>query len=194
MASEKGFTLLEVLFVAGWIVLMTAIAIPPVLGSLDDWRTLGAAHYVSSRLHQTRMEAVARTAHTALRFMPAGGTYAYAVYVDGNRNGVLSRDIQDGIDREVQRRERLFEQFPGVDFGALPGLPPVDPASPPPGDDPVRFGASDMVTFTPLGTSSPGSVYIKGRRDAQYVVRVFGTTGKIRILRFNPRSGTWKQL
>jgi hypothetical protein len=51
-----------------------------------------------------------------------------------------------------------------------------------------------MVTFTPLGTSSPGSVYIKGRRDAQYVVRVFGTTGKIRILRFNPRSGTWKQL
>ena len=140
------------------------------------------------------MEAVVRTADTAMRFVRAGPTYGYAVYVDGNHNGVGTRDIQRGVDREIQGAERLSDQFPGVDFGALTNLPPVDPTAPAPGNDPVRFGSSDMVTFTALGTSSPGSVYIRGRRDAQYVVRVFGGTGKIRILKFNPRSRQWKPL
>jgi hypothetical protein len=48
-----------------------------------------------------------------------------------------------------------------------------------------------MVTFTPTGTATSGSLYIRGRRDAQYVVRVYGETGKTRVLKFVPRSGQW---
>ena len=118
----------------------------------------------------------------------------YAVYLDGNRNGVRSADISDGVDPEIHKEERLSDLFPGVDFGAVPGLPSVEPGSPPPGDDPVRFGSTSMAVFSALGTSTPGSLYIRGRRDAQYAVRLFGQTGKIRVLKFNPRTRVWRPL
>jgi type II secretory pathway pseudopilin PulG len=194
MLSGAGYSLLELMFALSLILTLSGMAIPPILMALDDFRAYGAARYVSSRLQQTRMEAVFRTSNAAMRFSRIDGSYAYAVYLDGNRNGVRNVEIQQGIDREIQRRERLSDLFPGVDFGVVPDLPSVDPSSPPPGADPIRLGSADMAAFSPLGTSTPGSVYVRGRRDAQYVVRVFGQTGKIRVLKFNPRTRQWRPL
>lgn len=192
--SEPGYSLVELTFVVGLIGTIAAIATPQMLTTLEDSRTLGAVRYVSSRLQQTRMEAVARTADAAMRFIRAGNTYSYAVYLDGNRNGVRSGDIQRGIDREIHRPEQLSDQFSGIDFGVLPGLPPVDASSSAPGTDAVKIGSSDLLTFTAIGTSTPGSLYIRGRRNAQYVIRVFGETGKTRILKFDPHDRRWKPL
>jgi len=130
----------------------------------------------------------------AAQFTQAAGSYAYAMYVDGNRNGVLTRDIQRGADRRLGAVERLSDQFTGVDFGAVPGLPAVDSGGTPPGTDPIRLGAGNLVSFSAAGTSSSGSVYIRGRRTAQFVVRVFGETGKTRVLKFDGRSRQWKPL
>jgi len=190
----NGFCLIDMLAALGLIVTLSAVAIPHVLAGLDDFRTLGAVRYLSTRLQQTRMEAVARSANTAMRFESEGESYMFAVFVDGNRNGVLARDIERGIDGEIDRRERLPDHFPGIDLGALPGLPPVDPASPPPDADPVRFGPSNMVVFTPNGTSTPGSLYVRGRRQSQYAIRVFGDTGKTRVLKFETRKREWRPL
>lgn len=140
------------------------------------------------------MEAIVRNADVAVRFTRAGASFVYAVYADGNRNGVRSGDIQRGSDRRLSADERLSDQFPGVDFGAVPGLPPVDPSSAAPGSDPIRLGAGDMATFTAAGTATPGSVYIRGPRSAQYVIRIFAETGKTRILRFDTRKRVWKAL
>jgi hypothetical protein len=103
---------------------------------------------------------------------------------------VLSRDIQDGTDMMVSPLERLNEQFPGIDFGALPALPGIE-GSTPPGSDPVRLGTSDTATFTPVGTATAGTLYLRGRGSTQYAVRVYGETGRTRILRYNPRTRTW---
>ena len=130
----------------------------------------------------------------AMKFTQSAAGYSYAVYVDGNRNGVLSRDIQSGIDRVIVPAERLPDQFPGVEFGAIPGLPPVDTGGTPPGTDPIRLGLADMASFSAVGTSSSGTVYIRSRRDAQYAVRIFGDTGKTRMLKFDARTRLWKQL
>ena len=189
-----GYSLIELLFALGLMVTLAGIAIPQILAALDDYQAYGAARYVSGRLHEARTMAVTRTVNTAIRFSISGRSFAYAVYLDGNRNGVRTVDISTGVDPEVQKNERLADLFPGVDFGAAPGLPSVEPGSPPPGDDPVRFGSSDMAVFTALGTSTPGSLYIRGRRDAQYAVRLFGQTGKIRVLKFNPRTRIWRAL
>ncbi len=51
-----------------------------------------------------------------------------------------------------------------------------------------------MAVFSALGTSTPGSLYIRGRRDAQYAVRLFGQTGKIRVLKFDQKTRLWKPL
>jgi hypothetical protein len=140
------------------------------------------------------MEAVTRSAMVGMKFTQSAASYSYAVYLDGNRNGVLSRDIQIGIDRLIMSAERLPDQFPGIEFGAIPGLPPVDPGGTPPGTDPIRLGSANMASFSAVGTSSSGTVYIRSRRNAQYAVRIFGDTGKTRMLKFDARTRLWKQL
>jgi prepilin-type N-terminal cleavage/methylation domain-containing protein len=192
--SQKGFSLMELLVAVGLMATGSAVAVPRVLAALDDLRTVGAARYVASRLQQTRMEAVSRMADTAVRFSRTGQSYVYAVFVDGDGDGVRSLDIQSGVDREIHRGEELAHRFPGVEFGTLPTVPSVDPSGAPPGSDPIRLGSSDMITFGPLGTSTPGSLYILGPNGRQFVIRVFGETGKSRILRFDTRNGDWVPL
>jgi hypothetical protein len=185
---------MELLFVLGLIVTLIGIAVPQTLAALDSYRTYGAARYMSGRLYETRMAAVVRTANAGMQFTRAGDSYAFAVYLDGNRNGVRTSEIALGVDRQINNEARLSDLFPGVDFGAIPGLPAVDPGSAPPADDPIRFGSSNIASFGALGTATPGSVYIRGRRDAQYAVRLLGQTGRIRVLKFNPRTRVWKGL
>jgi type II secretory pathway pseudopilin PulG len=194
LETARGYSLLEVMLVAGLGVTLSAVAVPQYLAAIDDFRTSGAARYVSARLQRARMEAVMRSTSVAVHFAQTPDGYSYAVYLDGNGNGVLTEDIQHGVDRRINATERLRDHFAGVDFGAVPGLPPIDPGGPAPGNDPIRLGVSSLATFTPLGTSSSGSVYIRGRRNAQYAVRIFGDTGKTRMLKFVHRTGRWSPL
>ena len=193
MRSNRGFTFAELLFALGVASVFTAAATPQLLAGLDEWRTRGAVRYLSSRLYRARMEAAIRNVDTAVRFVVVGNTFEYVTVVDGNGNGVRTADLQSGVDRTVDHTERLADKFAGVDFGALPGLPAVDPSGTAPGADPIRLGSSDMVTFTPLGSSSPGSLYVRGRGRVQYVLRMFAETGRIRVLRYYPGTREWKQ-
>ena len=186
--------MLELVFAAGMAVTMSAVAVPQYLAAIDDFRAAGATRYISSRLQHARMEAVLRSTDVAMRFTEDVGGYRYAVYRDGNRNGVLTRDIQDGIDRPIASIERLPEQFNGIDFGAIPGLPPVDTGGTPPGTDPIRLGAGSFASFSAAGTASTGTVYIRSRRGAQYAVRIFGETGKTRMLKFDLATRKWRPL
>jgi type II secretory pathway pseudopilin PulG len=189
-----GYSSVELLFVVSMLATVAGVAAPQVLAALDDFRAAGAARHISARLQRARMDAVVRSADVALQVTQSVSGYSYAVYVDGNRNGVRATDMQQGIDRQLVPPERLFDQFTGVDFGAIPGLPAVDVGGTPPGADPIRLGNSSLATFTSTGTSSSGSLYIRGRRDAQYVVRIYGQTGKTRVLKFDARTRQWKGL
>lgn len=190
----QGYSLIELIFVVSLIAILSGIVLPRVSAGLDEWRTRGAVRYLATRLQQTRMAAVTRGVNAALRFTASDSSFSYGAFLDGNRNGVRTLDIRRGLDRILDREERLRDQFPGVDFGTLPGLPAVDGSSPPPGADPVKLGSSNMVAFTAEGTSSPGSLYVRGPGNTQFVVRILGETGKIRILRFDLRTATWKPL
>jgi len=192
--TAGGYSLLEVVFVAGLGATLTAAAVPQVLTGLDDHRSSGAARYIAARLQRARMEAVMRSAIVALQFTQTSSGYSYAEYVDGNRNGVLASEMQSGVDWRHGAIERLTEQFTGVDFGVVPGLPPIDPGGTPPGADPIRLGAANRASFSPRGTATPGTVYIRGRDDAQYAVRIFGETGKTRLLKFDRRNRRWRPI
>jgi prepilin-type N-terminal cleavage/methylation domain-containing protein len=189
-----GYSLIEVVFVLGLVAVLSSAALPRMLVGLDDLRASGAARYVASRLQQTRLEAVTRNANTALRFTPVGDGMIFTAYIDGNRNGVRTLDIERGLDRPIRAGEQLRNQFSGVDFGTQPDLPAVDSSGPPPGADPIRLGVSNMVSFTPDGSATPGSLYVRGQRNTQLVVRILGETGRTRILRFDPRARIWKPL
>ena len=189
-----GYSMVELAVVVGLTMTATATAVPRILAGFDEARVAGAAHYLSGRFYDTRIEAVTRSTEVALRFTATNAGYVYAVYVDGNGNGVLARDIQRNIDRQLHSPEQLCSQFSGVDFGTLPGLPAIDAGSPAPGNDPIRFGASNMVSFSAMGTSSSGTLYVKGSGKAQYAIRLVGATARVRIFRFDSRSRKWHAL
>jgi len=188
-----AFSLIELMIALGVAATFASSGMPRLTGAIDEVRAAGAARHVVARLQQARVRAVTRGRDTAVRITHDARGYIVSVYEDGNRNGVLSRDIQDGTDPAVGSTERIGEQFPGVDFGALPGLPGAESSSPP-GTDPIRLGSSDSVTFSPLGTATSGSLYIRGRAAAQYVVRIYGETGRVRILKYSVKADSWQPL
>jgi type II secretory pathway pseudopilin PulG len=192
--STIGYTALEVVFVAALGTMLSAAAVPQYLSAIDDFRASGATRYVAARLHRARMEAVTRSAQVAIQFTQSDAGYSYAVYADGNRNGVLARDIQRGTDRPIGAPEQLPDRFTGIDFGVIPNLPPIDAGGTPPGSDPIRLGSGNSASFSPAGTSTSGTVYIRSRRDAQYAVRIFGETGRISMFKFDRGTRQWRPL
>lgn len=193
MSREAGFTAIEMMFAVAIIMTVGGVAVPQVLAALNDYRAIGAARYVATRLQRARMEAVHRSVEVAVRFTQTPAGYVFGVFVDGNANGVLSRDIAAGVDWPLGAIERLADTFSGVDFGTDAGLPAVDTGGTPPGADPIRLGAGDLASFSPIGTSSSGSLYIRSR-TRQLVVRIYGDTGKTRVLTFERNTGQWKPL
>ena len=189
--GKAGYSLIELLFVLAAAATASGIAIPPLLTALDDYRTAGAVRYISTRIQRTRIEAVSRSTNAAMQFVQSGGGFSYGTYIDGNGDGVRTQDITNGVDRPLGPAERIPDNFSGVDFGVLPGLPAVEPGAAPPGTDPIRLGSSNLLSYSPTGTSSSGSVYVLGRSQAQYVIRVLGDTGRTRVLRFDQRTRLW---
>ena len=179
-SAARGYTLLELLFALAITLTMGAVAAPHLLAAVDDIRGAGAVRYVVTRLRQARMEAIVRSADVGWRFVAANSGYTYTPYVDGNGNGIRTQDIQGGADRAIGAVERLTDRLSGVDFGVVPGLPPVDAGGAPPGTDPIKLGLEQHPDIHHAGTSSSGSLYVRSRRNVQYVIRILGETGRVR--------------
>jgi type II secretory pathway pseudopilin PulG len=175
-----GFTIIDLIAVAALMLVLSAIAIPQVLAGADRSKGLAAARFLAARMTLARAQAVSRGATMALVFQRERRGVAFRVYEDGNRNGVRATDIKKGVDLPLEATVRLFELFPGVAVGVTPtaGM-----------DDPIRLGGSDILSFTAFGTSSSGTIYVRGRDGTQWGVRVLGATARSRVLRYIPGSG-----
>ena len=192
-AYQTGFTLLELLFAVAIGGTLAAIAIPHSLRVVDDFRTRAAARYVAQRLAAARFDAIKRAAAHGLRFEAAGADYRFSLVADGNRNGVKTSEVQRGIDSTLSEPEFLRAHFAGVAFGLLEGVPDADGA-PAGSSDGVRVGASKLLVMNADGTASPGTVYLRSDGRSQYAVRVLGSTGRIRLLKFEAIKGRWVDL
>ena len=189
--ATNGYSLLEVLLAATIMVIIGGAAIPLAQTGADRSRVAGAAGYLAGRMAVARFEAVKRSACVALRFVEQADGYWMQMYVDGNRNGVLSIDIASGADWPMGTGERLDYHFPGVELGVHPNVTGIDPG-PFSATDPVQIGSSTLLSFSPTGSSTSGTIFIRGRRGHQFAVRVLGATGRTRILEFLVGAGTWQ--
>jgi len=188
--KSKGYSLLEVLMAMTILVVVAGAAIPLAHSSVDRTRAAAAANYLAGRLSTARFEAVRRSACVAVQFLQRPDGYWLQTYVDGNRNGVLSRDIASGIDLPLTANERIDYHFTGIAFGIQPGVTGIDPGPFDTGD-PVQIGSSSLFSFSPTGSSTSGTLFIHGIRGNQFAVRVLGATGRTRILEFNFGASTW---
>jgi prepilin-type N-terminal cleavage/methylation domain-containing protein len=188
--DSKGYSLLEVLMAITLLVILAGTAIPLAHNSVDRSRAAGAASYVAGRMAMARFEAVRRSAYVAIRFLQSPEGYWIQTYVDRNRNGVLSSDIVAGVDQPISAAERLDYHFRDVVFGIQSNVTGID-AGPFNPADPIQIGSSTLLSFSPMGSSTSGTVFIHGRERNQFAVRVLGATGRTRILEFSFGAATW---
>ena len=179
--ASRGYTLVEILFVTALIAIVSAMAAPQSLAALDRTRAAAAARYLASRMAMARSHAVMRSANVALRFDERPSGITFRMFADGNRNGVRTTDITSGVDQPLDPPASLSDLFPGVAI-AVSGVA---------GDDPIRIGSSNLLSFTPVGTATAGSIYVRGRDGSQFVVRILGATGRVRVQYYDPRTAAW---
>ncbi len=181
LRSNGGYSLVELIFVTALIAIVSAIAVPQTLVTVHQFRALAAARYLAGQMALARGRAVARSANVALRFEAAGADYTVALFADGNGNGVRAVDIGQGIDVALEAPARLSQLFPHVAIALSDGGS---------GPDPVKIGNTTLMSFTPAGTATSGTIYLRGFDGSQFAVRVLGVTGRTRLLR-RLSNGTW---
>ena len=131
-----------------------------------------------------------------MRVTGSPGSYRYAYYADGDGDGIRRADIDSGRDPRIGNERDLASRFTGVDFGlldvAIPAIPPGR-GKLTPSDDPVRFGRSDIITFTPRGTASSGTLFVSDGHSTVVAVVLYGHTGRVRIWRYDRTRDRWSR-
>jgi hypothetical protein len=125
-----------------------------------------------------------------LVFDTSGERTTFQVCVDGNRNGIRRAELAAG-DVCTEGPYDLSAMFAGVRIAVDPGLrgPDGEPGSP----DAVRFGRGEIASFSPAGSCTAGSLFLRSSSGLQFVVRLSGVTGRMRVLRYEAATRTWRE-
>jgi len=188
--GEAGASVLELTATAGLALALAALSVPALAGRRDALRAAGAARHLAVLVHATRTEALKRGVHVGLVFQPSGSDVRFAMFADGNDDGVRAADVASSTDRQVSPWVRIGDQFPGTAFGILPGVADPDSGASLSGN-PLKLGGSSVLSFAPDGAATSGTVYLQGHAGQQYAVRLLGATGRSRLLRFDFRTRQW---
>ncbi|HRC85039.1 MAG TPA: GspH/FimT family pseudopilin [Thermoanaerobaculia bacterium] len=196
--ESQGFQLIELVIVLALLGLITAFAVPDLLRATAAQRVRLAAGEIAGIFQRGRMEAIRRGGNVAVKFRDQDdGTYTYTLYRDGDADGVLNQDIDLGIDSALSQPRRLEQVGGNVGFGLPTAFVPRDPANPRRRldhlEDPIRFNRSDLASFGPLGTATPGTVYITDHQDHLAAVRLLGPTGRVQVLYYDPDLDQWSR-
>jgi prepilin-type N-terminal cleavage/methylation domain-containing protein len=194
MRREHGLTMLEILVVLA-IVGVVAIASAPAFANYRRAASLRAeVAEVRGILRAVRSRAIMRSTHAGVKFIRAGNVWTYALYDDGNGNGIRSGEITSGVDRRYAGPSILMPQYNIAGIALLSTTirdPDGDPL--PPTASAVQFGSSTICSFSPVGSATPGTIYITDGANRLCAVRVYGASGRVRVLRYDPVARRWNQ-
>jgi hypothetical protein len=181
--GERGASLLEG-SLAALMVGMAVVTGAGAWGRLQDQSASRAlAQEVKSLASEAAFRAVLERTHVGLVFREGNGGVWARLYRDGDGDGVSAEDIGRGVDRPLSSAFLLREAGART---SIPAAVTVDPAGRPlsPGD-PVRFGRAETLSFGPLGTATPGTLYLSsGDGREVFAFRTAGVDGRIRVFRW----------
>jgi hypothetical protein len=189
--NQQGAALIDVVFTLGLVAILAGIAIPTWHATRQQGAARAGARFLATRLQQVRMEALKRNVAVALRIDP-DTLDLLAVYADGDGDGVLESDVARGADPLIEPARRLSD-FTSVALRIGRDVPePESRTVLTAGSDPLRVGRSSLISFSPLGTGTSGTLYLAADEGPQMAVRIFGATGRMRVLRFEEATGQWR--
>ena len=194
MRRDNGYSLAEILTVLAIIGLIAAVALPAFASLRRRSAVRAAAVAMRSIFHGARSRAVTRGEYCGVKFLQSGAQWQFALYDDGDGDGIRNDDITRGTDRRVTPPRVVLPESSLVSIGLLP-----ETVRDPDGDkllpaaSPVQFGKSTICSFSPLGESTSGTVYLKAPDRNLWAVRVYGATAKMRVIRYDVASRKWVQ-
>jgi type II secretory pathway pseudopilin PulG len=188
-------TLLEA--VAGLLVMaLVAAAVMPAFARMRaEALAAAAARHLAVTLRALRWKAVAQARGHGLYFVEDRRGWCWYEVRDGNGNGLRTAEVSDGTDPTLAGPLRLEDVASGVGLGlpvgeAIPRIPPasgwIDDFA-----DPIRIGNTNLLAFSPFGTSSGGTLYLTDGAKRLYAVVLYGRTAKIRVWRYAAASRQW---
>lgn len=190
--KRNGFSLIEVIAVVA-IIGIVALCAAPSFASYRKRASLRAeADQLRTVFRMARSRAIARNAHAGVRFAKRGSDFTYALYDDGDGDGIRSDDIASGVDRCFAAPSVLMPQFHIATIALLP-VTIKDPDGDPllPTASAVQFGKSSICSFGPTGSGTPGTAYITNADGEIYAIRVYGVSGKVRVLHYDAIAKKW---
>ena len=193
VTDARGYTLVDTICAATLCTVLGAIAIPVIGGTLDRERTIIGAQFLAGQLQRARLEALKRARTVALRVALVGQRTSIQLFVDGDGDGVRQHDVDDGIDPPLAPQEFLDDRSRGVSLRINQTVADIggggDLAA---GDDALRIGNTSLLAFSPIGSATSGTLYVAGHRGPQMAIRVFGGTGRVRVLTFDAQARQWR--
>lgn len=194
---SAAFQLIEVVLVLVVVAVVASVGVPNLLRFQRGLRVDLAAREVAGVLRQARSTAVRYSTKVGVKFrFDQDGRVTFALYRDGDGDGVRTVDIERGIDPPMSPPRLMRHLGAGVRFGFPPDSSPVDPGDPHRRldrlDDPIRLNRSDIASFNHLGGSTPGSLYLTDGIDHLSVVRVYGRSGKVYVRRYDAAREVWQ--
>jgi len=192
--SSEGHTLAETAVALAVGGLLAMIALPSLGGARSRARVAGACREIASVMRLTRSRAVAESRNLALVFDRDARGWRYQVFADGDGDGVRGDDRASGTDPAVGTPVHIGDRWEGVDLG-FPVLARIRKLPPATGwmvstADPVLFGSTDVVSFSPMGDASSGSLFVSdGLRGSAIVL--YGPTARVRVYRYENAREEW---
>jgi Tfp pilus assembly protein FimT len=194
--NDHGYSLADMLVVLAIIGMSVSVTMP----AFNSMRHRGAVRAASAEIRSiffvARMRATSRGHNYGIRFQKFGNEWRYAEYEDGDNDGLRTDDINKGIDRPLFTPRPVLLTDRGVATIGVLSKTITDPdgAKLTPTASPVQFGNSQICSFSSLGESTSGTIYLTDGVGGIYAVRVYGATAKVRTLRYNESRRTWEQL
>jgi Tfp pilus assembly protein FimT len=181
--NPSGHSLLELLLVILILGTLAGIAVPKTQDFVQGYRLRGASLYMRSLIRQVRSQAAAKNRYQGIVFDEVDGQMELSIHLDGNNNGIRRADIRSGTDQRIRGPWLLSSVFPGVRYGTPPvGAGPAFPG--------LRFGRSRILSFSPIGKSTSGTLFLSNEHGQIHAVVVLGATGRVRTARY--RGGRWE--
>jgi prepilin-type N-terminal cleavage/methylation domain-containing protein len=191
--SARGVTLPEVLTTLAILSVAAGLSASAAhtLAGMTSLRA--ASNEIASVFGQARARAVHRSIYSGVKWVAKDGDLTLEIHDDGDGDGVRTDDIESGVDPLVFGPLSVKSRWPKVTVGFIPGFTARDPKGNPAGDlsDPIRFGRSDIASFSPFGDCSPGSVWLGDAKSRQSLVRLTPGTAAVTVWEWAAARRTW---
>lgn len=192
--NKRGLVLIELIIIICIIGLIMGIGLPALWKLHLIMSLKSEALFFFSKMKSIRYEAITKHKSVGIVFYKVDKGWYYIVVRDGNGNGILTKDISDGID-VITEGPNTCKQAGFAEVGVLNEYIPEIP----PGEDyidkehPVQFGKSGIFACSSVGTCTSGTIYFMSSAvERMQAVRVYAPTSRISLWEYSYQNGWHK--